>query len=135
MPLQTCPNVTLTYVGKLGECCLSGSDISLNLLVLVFISGAVYLSQIDVTCTVLYLSVVNIYWCVLFIIILVFDLFIYRPSILLSSANSCSICCSSCGVLVHKGMPMQSVILHFRHSIIFSAFLLQLVYDVDVVCR
>ena len=34
----------------------------------------------------------------------VFDLFIFRPWYSLSSANSCSICCSSCGVLAHTSM-------------------------------
>ena len=34
----------------------------------------------------------------------VFDLLIFRPWFSLSSANSCSICCSSCGVLAHMSM-------------------------------
>ena len=41
-------------------------DSSLNLLVLVFVSGAVSLSQVDVAFNVLDLSVVDIYWCVVF---------------------------------------------------------------------
>ena len=38
------------------------------------------------------------------IITFVFDLFIFRPWLSVSSANSCSICCSSCGVLAHMSM-------------------------------
>ena len=45
----------------LGECCPFGHDPSLNLLVLVFVSGAVSLSQVDVAFNVLGLSVVDIY--------------------------------------------------------------------------
>ena len=47
----------------LGECCPPGRDSSLNLLVSVFVSGAVSLSQVDVAFNILDLSVVNIYWC------------------------------------------------------------------------
>ena len=38
------------------------------------------------------------------IITFVFDLFNFRPWFSLSSANSFSICCSSCGVLAHMSM-------------------------------
>ena len=44
LPLQACSNVTLEDVALLGECCPSGHDSSLNLLDLVFVSGAVSLS-------------------------------------------------------------------------------------------
>ena len=43
--LQACSNVTLEEVAVLGECCPSGRDLSLNLLVFVFISGAVLHGQ------------------------------------------------------------------------------------------
>ena len=62
--LQACSNVTLEDIAVLGECCPSGRDSSLNLLVLVFVSGAMSLSQVDVAFNVLDLSVVYIYWCV-----------------------------------------------------------------------
>ena len=75
MSLQACSNVTLEDVAVLGECCPSGRDSSLNLLVLVFVSGAVSLSHVDVAFNVLDLSVV---------------------------ANSYSIC--SYGVLAHMSM-------------------------------
>ena len=61
LSLQTCSNVTLEDVALLGECCPS-----LNLLVLVFVSGTVSLSQVDVAFNVLDLTVVDIYWCVVF---------------------------------------------------------------------
>ena len=62
MSLQACSNFTLENVAVLGECC----DSSLNLLVLVFVYGAVSLSQVDVVFNVLDLSVVDICWCVVF---------------------------------------------------------------------
>ena len=68
-------NVTLEYVAVLGECCHP----TVILLCLVFVSGGVSLSQVDVTSNILYLSVVDIYWCVLSINTFVFDLFIFRP--------------------------------------------------------
>ena len=66
-------------VALLHECCLSGRDSSLNLLVLVFVSGAVSLSQVDVAFSVLDMGVVDIYWCVISHHHLCFDLFIFRP--------------------------------------------------------
>ena len=68
MSLQACSNVTLEDVEVLGECCPS----SLNLLVLVIVSGALSLSHVGVAVGILDISVVDIYWCV------VFDLFIFR---------------------------------------------------------
>ena len=63
MSLQVCSHVTLEDVAVLGECCPSGSDSSLKLLVLVLsISDAVYLSQVDVAFNVLDLGVVDIIW-------------------------------------------------------------------------
>ena len=59
MSLQVCSNVTLEDVAVFGECCPPGRDSSLKLLVLVFVSGAVSLSQVDVVFNVLGLSVVD----------------------------------------------------------------------------
>ena len=50
-------------VAGLCECCPSGRNSSLNLLVFVFV---LYLSQVDVASNALDLSVVDIYWCVVF---------------------------------------------------------------------
>ena len=63
---QACSNVTLENVAVLGECCPSGRDSSLNLLVLVFVFGAASLSQINVAFHFLDLGVFDIYWCVSF---------------------------------------------------------------------
>ena len=41
LSLQACSNVTHDDVPMLGECCPSGRDYSLNLLVLVFVTAAV----------------------------------------------------------------------------------------------
>ena len=49
MYLQACSNVTFEDVALLGECCPSGRGISLNILVLVIVSGAVSLYQVGVT--------------------------------------------------------------------------------------
>ena len=70
MSLQACSNVTLEHVEVLGECCPPSRDSFLNLLVLVFVSGAVSLSQVNAAFNVLDLNVVDIYWCVVSIITL-----------------------------------------------------------------
>ena len=44
LSLQACSSVTLEDVAVLGECCKSGHDSSLNLLALVFVTGAISLS-------------------------------------------------------------------------------------------
>ena len=53
MSLEACSNVTLEDVAVLGECCQTGRDSSLNLLVLVDV-------DVDVAFNVLDLSVVDI---------------------------------------------------------------------------
>ena len=62
--LQVCPNVAHEDAAVLVECCPFGRDSSLNLLVLVFFSGAICLFQVDVAFNDL--SVGDIYWCVIF---------------------------------------------------------------------
>ena len=66
MSLQACSSVTLEDVAVLGECCPSGRDSYLNRLVFVFVSGAVSLFHVHVAFNVLDLTVVDIYWCVIF---------------------------------------------------------------------
>ena len=58
--LEACSNVTFEDVAVLGKCRPSGRDSSLNLLVLVFVSGAVSLSQVDAAFNVIDLSVGDI---------------------------------------------------------------------------
>ena len=55
LSFQACSSVTLESVTVLGR------DSSLNLLVFVFITGAVPLSQVDVAFNILDLTVVDIY--------------------------------------------------------------------------
>ena len=81
----SCSNVTLEDVVMLGKCCPSSGDSSLKFLVLVFISGVVSLTQIDVAKIDIYYIRVSF-----FIITFVFDLFIFRPCCSLLSANSFS---------------------------------------------
>ena len=73
---------------------------------LVFVSGAVSLTQVDIAFNFLHLTIVDIYYigASFSIITFVFELFIFRPRFSLSSANSCSSCCSPCGILspVHR---------------------------------
>ena len=66
LSLQECSSVTLDDVAVLRECCTSARDSSLNLLVLVLVSGAGSLSQLDVAFNVFDRSVGDIYWCVVF---------------------------------------------------------------------
>ena len=63
MSLQACSNITLEDVAVLGESSPSCRDSSLKLHVLVFVSGAVSLSPVDVAFNVLDLSVVDILMC------------------------------------------------------------------------
>ena len=58
LTLQACSNVTIEDVAVPGECCSSTRDSSWYLLVLVFVSVAVSLSQVDVTVNVLDLNIV-----------------------------------------------------------------------------
>ena len=97
LSLETCSNITLEDVALLGECCPSGRDSSLNLLVLVFVSGAVSLSK--VAFNILDLSVIDIYFGVSF------------PSFPLSST------CSSSGADFHfyQLIPVAFVVIHVMY--------------------
>ena len=111
LSFQACSNVTLEDVAVLGECCPSSRDSSLNILVLVFVSGAVFLSQVDVAFNVLDRVLLTYIGVSFSIITFLFDLFIFRPWFSVSSANSCSISCSSCGVLAHMSMSSAKALL------------------------
>ena len=50
----------------------------------------------------------------------VFAMFILRPIRLLSSDSSCSICCSSCGVSVHRNMSSAKRRLERNYPSIFT---------------
>ena len=67
-----------------------------------------------------------------FFITFVFDLFFFRPWLSLSSANSCSIYCSSCGVLAHMSMlSAKRRRLRFSSSI-FEPFVFQVRRETDL---
>ena len=74
MSLQACSNVSLEDIALLGECCPSDRDSSLNLIVVVVVSGAVFLSQVDVAFNVFNRSVVDIYWGVVLCRVYIIDI-------------------------------------------------------------
>ena len=78
-------------------------DSSVYLFVLVLFLDALVLSQVHVALDIFYQHIIHVYWGVVYNHHLwLCDL---RPIRLLSSDCSCSICCSSCGVSVHRNMP------------------------------
>ena len=91
LSIQACSNVTLEDVALLSECCPSGYDSSLNLIVLVFVSDAVSPSHIDKALNVLDLGVVDIYWCVVFHIRIVCYEYIFNVNTLLFTNEKCSL--------------------------------------------
>ena len=69
----------------------------------------------------------------------VFAMFILRPIRLLSSDSSCSICCSSCGVSVHRNMSSAKRRLERNYPSIFTPLfsqfnLLNMLFNVAVNC-
>ena len=69
-----------------------------------FFLDTVVLSQVCVALNIFYKHIVHVDWVLSTTITLGFAMFILRRIRLLSSASSCSICCNSCGVPVHKNM-------------------------------
>ena len=90
MSLQAYSNVTIEDVVVHGECCPSGRNSSLNL----FVSGAIYVSQVDVAFNVLDLSVVSIYILLLRLV--------HLQSLIVTCI--CSFLQHSCGVLADMCM-------------------------------
>ena len=91
LSLQADSKVAFEYIPVFGVCRPACHDSSLYLFVLVLFLDAVVLSQGHVAWDIFYQ-------------LFVFVMFILRPISLLSSDSSCSICCSSCGVSVHRNM-------------------------------
>ena len=86
-----------------GVCRPACHDSSLYLFVLVLFLEAVVLSQVQVSLDIFYQHIVHIYRGVAYNHhICLCD--VHRPIRLLSSDSSCSICCSYCGVSVHRNM-------------------------------
>ena len=91
-----------------GVCRPACHDSSLYLFVLlVLFLEAVVLSQVHLALDIFYQHIVHVYRRVVYnhhIKFCLCTIFILRPFRLLSSDRSCSICCSYCGVSVHRNM-------------------------------
>ena len=119
-----------------GVCRPACHESLLYLFVLVLFLEAVVLSQVHVAWDI-YISTLFTFIGVLSYlsttITFVFAMFILRPIRLLSSDNSCSICCSSCGVSVHRNMSSAKRRLERIFMPLFSQFnLLNMLSNVAV---
>ena len=103
-----------------GVCRPACHDSSLYLFVLVLFLEAVVLSQVHVAMDIFYQHIVHVYWGVVYNHHLFFAMFILRPIRLLLSDSSCIICCSYCGVSVHKNMSSAKRRLERNSPSIFS---------------
>ena len=91
-----------------GVCRPACHDSSLYHFVLGLFLDAVVLSQVHVALDISYQHIVHIYRGVVYNHhLFVFAMFILRPFRLLSSDSYCSICCSHCGVSVHRNIPAK----------------------------
>ena len=81
---------------------------------------AVALSQVYVALDIFYQHIVHVCRGVVYTITFVFAMFILRPIHLLSTDSSCNICCSSCGVSVHRNMWSAKRRLERNSSSIFT---------------
>ena len=104
LSLQADGKVACEDIPVFGVCRPACHDSSLYLFVLVLFLEAVVLSQLHVAWDIFYQHIVHVYRGGSTTITFVFVMFILRPICLLSSDSSCSICCSSCGVSVHRNM-------------------------------
>ena len=119
LSLQADGNVVFEDIPVFGVCRPSCHDSSLYLFVLVLFLEAVVLSQVHVAWDIFYQHIVHVYRGVT-TITFVFAMFILRPIRLLSSDSSCSICCSSCGVSVHRNMSSAKRRLEINSPSIFT---------------
>ena len=104
LSLQADGKVAFEDVPVFGVCRPACHDSSLYLFVLVHFLEAVVLTQVHVALDIFYQHIIHVYWVLSTTITFVFAMFILRPIRLLSSDSSCSICCSSCSVSVHRNM-------------------------------
>ena len=103
LSLQADGKVAFGDIPVFGVCRPACHDSSLYLFVLVLFLEAVVLSQVQVSLDIFYQHIVHIYRGVVYNHhICLCD--VHRPIRLLSSDSSCSICCSYCGVSVHRNM-------------------------------
>ena len=90
-----------------------------------FYLEAVVLSQVHVALDIFYQHIVHVYRRVVYNHhICLCTIFILRPFRLLSSDSSCSICCSYCGVSVHRNMSSAKRRLERHFPSIFTSLLL-----------
>ena len=102
MSLQTDGKVAFEDIPVFGICPPACHDSSLYIVVLFIFIEAVVLSQVHVALDMFYQHIVHVYRGVVYNPLLCLcDV----PPLLLSSDSYCSICCSSCGVSVHRNMP------------------------------
>ena len=105
LSLQADGKVAFEDITVFGVCRPACHDSSLYFFVLVLFLEAEVLSQdVHVTLDIFYQHIVYVSST----ITSVFAMFILRPIGPLSSDSSCSICCSSCGVSVHRNMSSKS---------------------------
>ena len=101
LSLQADGKVAFEDITVFSVCRPACHDSSLYLFVLVLFLEAVVLSHVALD--IFYQHIVHVYRGST-TITFIFAMFILRPIRLLSSDSSCSICCSSCGVSVHRNM-------------------------------
>ena len=104
MSIQADGKVPFEDISVFGVCRPACHDSSLYLFVLVLFLEAVALSQVYVAFNISIGTLLTFIGVLSTTITFIFAMFILRPIRLLSSDSSCIICCSSCGVSVHKNM-------------------------------
>ena len=104
LSLQADGKVAFEDIPVFGVCRSACHDSSLYLFVLVLFLEAVVLFQVKVAWDIFYQHIVQVYRGVVYNHHLCLCDVHLRPIRLLSSDSSCSICCSSCGVSVHRNM-------------------------------
>ena len=102
LSLQADGKVAFEDILVFGVCRPACHDSSLYLFVLIHFLEAVALSQVHVAWHIFHQHIV--YKGLSTTITFIFAMFILRPIRLLSTDSSCSMCCSSCGVSVHRNM-------------------------------
>ena len=104
LSLQADGKVAFEDIPVFGVCRPACHDSSLYLFVLVLFLEAVVLSQVHVAWDIFYQHIVHVYRGVVYNHHLCLCDVHLKTICLLSSDSSCSICCSSCGVSVHRNM-------------------------------
>ena len=104
LSLQADGKVAFEDIPVFGVCRPACHDSSLYLFVLVLFLEAVVLSQVHVAWDIFYQHIVHVYRGVVYNHHLCLCDVHLKTHRLLSSDSSCSICCSSCGVSVHRNM-------------------------------